>query len=339
MADNYIKQIKATNNTVYDIDAKKVNGHTVDKDVPSTAIFTDEKVKQTATAPAGYTNWGPIPVGASNNSAEEFSPTTTTDQLYTFNTISAQPSSGTIRASEVKLVSNSSDDLSNLIASDANTSNYTDTQIGNLQAQINSKASETHSHNINGISGLQDLINSLQNKVDTLESTVENLNILEKTYPVGAIYMSLSAISPQTLFGGTWARIGVGRTLISAGGDANAVVDENTYTGRGANSTSTTSFPVGETGGELSHTLTAPAEIPAHTHGPGTLKGYYKTRGDDDSGKAVRGSIDYVYSAYDHNASAGSVVINSGATASTGSGGAHNNMSTYLAVYMWKRTA
>lgn len=79
MADNYIKQIKATNNTVYDIDAKKVNGHTVDKDVPSTAIFTDEKVKQTATDPAGYTNWRPIPVGASNNSAEGFSPSTTTD--------------------------------------------------------------------------------------------------------------------------------------------------------------------------------------------------------------------------------------------------------------------
>ena len=292
----YIKKIKDSNNTVYDIDATIVNGHTVDKDVPSTAIFTDEKVKQTATDPAGYTNWRPIPVGASNNSTEGFTPTNTTDQLYTFNTISAQPSSGTIRASEVKLVSNSSDNLSNLIASDANTSNYTDTQIGNLQAQINSKASETHSHNINGISGLQDLINSLQNKVDTLESTVENLNILEKTYPVGAIYMSLSATSPQTLFGGTWARIGVGRTLISAGGDANAVVDTNTYTGRGDNSTSTTSFPVGETGGELSHTLT-PANMPAHTHGPGTLKGYYKTRGSDDGGKATRGSVDYVYSA------------------------------------------
>lgn len=338
MADNYIKQIKASNNTVYDIDAKKVNGHTVDKDVPSTAIFTDEKVTQTATDSSGYTNWRPIPIGASNNSTEGFNPTTTTDKLFTFNTISAQPSSGTIRASEVKLVSDSSANLSTLIDSDANTSNYTDTQIGNLQAQINSKASETHSHNINGISGLQDLINSWQNKLDTLESTIENLNILEKTYPVGAIYMSLSATSPQTLFGGTWARIGVGRTLISAGGDANAVVDENTYTGRGANSTSTTSFPVGETGGELSHTLTT-ANMPAHTHGPGTLKGYYRTRGSDDGGKNTRGSIDYVYSAYDHNSSAGSVVINSGATASTGSGGAHNNMSTYLAVYMWKRTA
>ena len=79
MADNYIKQIKATNNTVYDIDAKKVNGHTVDKDVPSTAIFTDENVKQTAVASSGYTNWRPIPIGASNNSTEGFTPTTTTD--------------------------------------------------------------------------------------------------------------------------------------------------------------------------------------------------------------------------------------------------------------------
>ena len=36
-----ISQIKLPNNTTYDINAKTVEGHTVKKDVPSNAVFTD----------------------------------------------------------------------------------------------------------------------------------------------------------------------------------------------------------------------------------------------------------------------------------------------------------
>ena len=39
MAD--ISQIKTPNGTTYDINAKKVNGHTVGTDVPANALFTD----------------------------------------------------------------------------------------------------------------------------------------------------------------------------------------------------------------------------------------------------------------------------------------------------------
>lgn len=41
MAD--ISQIKLPNNTTYDINAKKVNGKTVESNVPSNAVFTDTK--------------------------------------------------------------------------------------------------------------------------------------------------------------------------------------------------------------------------------------------------------------------------------------------------------
>ena len=52
-----------------------------------------------------------------------------------------------------------------------------------------------------------------------------NKSILDLTYPVGSIYMSLSETNPSTLFGGTWQRIGVGRTLISAGYGINPTGD------------------------------------------------------------------------------------------------------------------
>lgn len=67
-------------------------------------------------------------------------------------------------------------------------------------------------------------------------------SIADLIYPVGAIYLSTSSTSPQTLFGGTWQRI-QDRFLLCAG----------------------STYKAGKTGGEASHTLTID-EIPAHTH-------------------------------------------------------------------------
>ncbi|MGM9964934.1 MAG: hypothetical protein ACI4W0_05720 [Bacilli bacterium] len=78
--------------------------YTLSKSVPSDAVFTDTntKVTQTAITASGYTNWRPLVIGASNNSTEGFSPTTVTDTTFTVNTISCQPSSGTIKATTFK---------------------------------------------------------------------------------------------------------------------------------------------------------------------------------------------------------------------------------------------
>ena len=163
---------------------------------------------------------------------------------------------------------------------------------------------------------------------DITPVSAENMNkiknqlkaLTDAIYPVGSIYMSMSSTNPSNLFGGTWERIGVGRTLVSAGGGTDAVVDENTYTGRGTNSTTTTAFPVGETGGELSHALTV-TELPKHRHSvsvPASTSTKYGTNSGGKSPKAASTSYNTGY---------------------TGGDGAHNNMSTYLAVYMWKRTA
>lgn len=62
----------------------------------------DEKVKQTNVTASSYTNWRPLVWGASNSATEGFTPTTVTDGVFTSNTITAQPSSGTIRASIFK---------------------------------------------------------------------------------------------------------------------------------------------------------------------------------------------------------------------------------------------
>lgn len=67
-------------------------------------------------------------------------------------------------------------------------------------------------------------------------------SLLDRTYPVGSIYMSVNSTSPATLFGGTWVEI-QGRFLL----------------GRSS------SYANGSTGGETSVTLNA-AQAPNHDH-------------------------------------------------------------------------
>jgi len=134
-------------------------------------------------------------------------------------------------------------------------------------------------------------------------------SMLAVVYPVGSIYMNASdSTNPATLFGfGTWVGIGIGRMLIGAGSFTDT---------RGE----TRTFALGSSGGTYSHALTA-AEMPEHTHdlpqgvtaGP---PGPYAS--GDDMTSQVQGYVP---------------------SQSTGGGQAHNNMSPYLTVHMWRRTA
>lgn len=84
-----------------------VSGHTlklIAKDTTelSSVTLPDEKVKQTNVTATSYTNWRPIIWGASDSATEGFTPTTVIDGVFTSNTLSVQPSSGTIRAKRFK---------------------------------------------------------------------------------------------------------------------------------------------------------------------------------------------------------------------------------------------
>ena len=123
--------------------------------------------------------------------------------------------------------------------------------------------------------------------------------IIDMIYPVGSVYISVSNVSPVTLFGGSWEQL-KDRFLLGAG---------DTYT-------------AGAMGGESTHTLTV-NEMPAHGHG---ISGYALTYsqsmtfdGDPGSARArISGTI---------------------TPETDGGGLPHNNMPPYLVVYMWKRTA
>lgn len=140
----------------------------------------------------------------------------------------------------------------------------------------------------------------LKSDIGASSGGVDVSTVLDKVYPVGAIYMSVSSTNPKTLFGGTWVQL-KDRFLLAAG----------------------TTYKAGSTGGEATHTLIVD-EIPNHQH---VL--WYPNEGGEQS--AAIG--------YPEAGSKNTWYAEASKTGGAGGGAAHNNMPPYLSVYVWKRTA
>ena len=177
---------------------------------------------------------------------------------------------------------------------------------------------------------------------------------VDDIYPVGSIYMSVNAVDPAKLFGGTWERIQE-QFLLAAGSTHEA----------------------GATGGSLTKSITV-ENLPAHSHGlnghthswSGTTNSagthshtmYYNDSGatgqgggfPHNTGNTTAGNGDTLIQnlwwdgirdpfisstgAHRHSVS-GTTGGNSGNTTNTGGGAALDITPPYLAVYIWKRTA
>lgn len=137
-------------------------------------------------------------------------------------------------------------------------------------------------------------------------------SLLDMVYPVGSIYLSVSGTDPQTLFGGTWARLE--DVFLLAAGET---------------------YEAGSVGGEATHKLTVP-EMPSHDH-PISGNGNASALGTTYNALVMQGS------AYPSEPALarGADYSNNGYAYINKRGGdqPHNNMPPYLAVYTWKRTA
>lgn len=140
--------------------------------------------------------------------------------------------------------------------------------------------------------------------IRTLESgiqlgSISITQLLLMAHPIGSIYSSTVATSPADLFGGTWERI-KGRFIWGIDDSENA----------------------GDTGGEVTHTLTVD-EMPSHNHNfPTTI---HETEHSDNKDK-------YTYGGWSNS-------YGMGGTEHSGGGQPHNNMPPYYGAYIWRRTA
>lgn len=97
--------------------------------------------------------------------------------------------------------------------------------------------------------------------------------VFDMIYPVGAIYMSVTDVSPQILFGGEWEQIK--DTFLLSAGDI---------------------YDVGTVGGKASYAITT-EELPAHTH---TFKGSEITTDKESQGHTHEVNIDSQWVSSDH---------------------------------------
>ena len=191
-------------------------------------------------------------------------------------------------------------------------------------------------------SGLVDTYTITYNDGTTSTFTVKNgekgdtgstENLLNKTYPVGSIYMSVNSTDPSTLFGGTWERL-KGRFLIGAG----AVADTNSNTRFGSLGAEKPDIASGETGGEYYHQLNA-TEMPEHNHDTNDwtiVANKNATRISTNLGAKCLSTTESTNMVPNIKATKNE---DGNRTGLAGGDGKHNNMPPYLAVYMWKRTA
>ena len=187
--------------------------------------------------------------------------------------------------------------------------------------------------------------------------TIDGIALVNKMFPVGSVYITVTNTNPSTFLGGTWSQIAQGRTLIGVG-----TLGDDTYA-------------AGATGGTARVTLTT-AEMPAHNHGgntginsvghthsgttasDGAHTHTVTTRAGviNDQISRVNGSVSSgdtestsVYADPSTMTSAGShshafttggqSANHTHAISSQGDGVAHENRMPYLAVYFWQRTA
>lgn len=187
----------------------------------------------------------------------------------------------------------------------------------------------------------------LQTLIDDVY-TLSN-SFLDKTYPVGSIYMSVSNVNPSTLFGGTWVAWGSGRVPV------------------GVNTNNSNFNTVEKMGGSLeesidhTHTM-AHTHTMSHTHDlspgyacigfNGTNSNIYMQANNDVSNvstNTIKGSTNWTGSS-SANSNVTELGGSTGSSSASKTGSASNSTTSeyskkishlqpYITCYMWKRTA
>ena len=165
----------------------------------------------------------------------------------------------------------------------------------------------------------------------TVNGDVAIPKLLNKIYPVGAVYITYNNVNPGTFLGGTWERFGQGRTLIGEG--------------TGDDGTDSQTFTANSTGGEYKHYHAVQVGYTimygAVTNGIET-KAIMVAKLADDSGwaEAVNDTGYGTTKKINKSIESGFKDISSYASArsSTGTTSNSSTVQPYITVYFWKRT-
>lgn len=174
-------------------------------------------------------------------------------------------------------------------------------------------------------------------------------------YPVGSIYMSVSATSPQTLFGGTWEQLknhflfATNATSGDKGGSGNGT---GTSTGQATGNTGSTTLTSAQSGVPAhAHTITGTThKIQARCTGSAgtaqTVSSYSNTTLTQNSGDTWSNTLGTLSKSHKTDViswtDGGTINNNTAKDATSGHThtlNSHTHTIPYIEVYVWKRTA
>lgn len=153
-------------------------------------------------------------------------------------------------------------------------------------------------------------------EIENLRLQSEIDSIIDKIYPIGSIYMSISPTNPEETIGGAWVPWGQGKVPVG--------VD-----------TSDSDFnSVEKTGGEKRHTLTVD-EMPSHGHQSRAVRATWSDIERRDCLSSLCQSsntqgVNQGWSNFTDN-------LDESANQRTGGNQPHNNLQPYITCHMWKR--
>ena len=147
----------------------------------------------------------------------------------------------------------------------------------------------------------------------TVNGDVALPKLLNKIYPVGAVYITYNNVNPGTFLGGTWERFGQGRTLIGEG--------------TGDDGSTSMTYSANSTGGEYKHYHAVQV-------------GYTIMYGAVTNGNETKAIMVATTKKINKSIESGFKDISSYASArsSTGTTSNSSTVQPYITVYFWKRT-
>ena len=195
--------------------------------------------------------------------------------------------------------------------------NYNDTEVIAVSKKTCTIPSSTYIVYLDDERTIKEYTNA---ELTVIVDDIEN-KILNKTYPVGSIYMTMDNTNPSSTIGGTWEKI-EGRFLLGS--------SDNYEVGTTGGNSSVSYTPQGTVG---NHTLTV-NEMPSHAHGITTYNQSESTGWQ--IGEVMTGVTERLKRVWQTNTSGGSQPHNH---PFTGTQTSIETMPPYVVVNVWKRTA
>lgn len=85
-----------------------------------------------------------------------------------------------------------------------------ETEIPKINGQLDKKVNKEQGKDLS----TNDFTNLEKSEVAKIKDKLDKVSLLNLTYPVGSIYISINSVNPEELFGGSWVEFAKGQTLV-----------------------------------------------------------------------------------------------------------------------------